>query len=153
MQYFREGEMWGSVKPPIEREVEVEGRKLKVHVEEVEAWRERKERKEHLVVKIRAVVTDGGREIPVKKGAKFFKSSGDKIKGYVVIHADAEGGRGADYARTAAVLKALGVESWSGKEREVRLTGGALDALMRLEPICAALGIRRRDRTASATGT
>ncbi|MGB9705429.1 MAG: PaRep2b protein, partial [Pyrobaculum sp.] len=44
MQYFREGEMWGSVKPPIEKEVEVEGRRLKVRVEEVEAWTERSER-------------------------------------------------------------------------------------------------------------
>ncbi len=39
MQYFREGEMWGSAKPPIEEEVEVEGRRLKVRIEGVEAWR------------------------------------------------------------------------------------------------------------------
>ncbi|MCU7788847.1 MULTISPECIES: hypothetical protein [unclassified Pyrobaculum] len=48
--------------------------------------------------------------------------------------------RGADYARTAAVLKTLGVESWSKQKKQIRLTGGALDALMRLEPVCTALG-------------
>jgi hypothetical protein len=133
-QYFREGEMWGSVKPPIEKEVEVEGRRLKVHVEEVEAWREKGKKKEQLVVRVRARVAEEGREVTIEKEARFFKSGG-VIHGYVNIHAGAEGGREADYARTAAVLKALGVEGWSRKERQILLKGGALDALMRLEPV------------------
>jgi hypothetical protein len=140
-QYFREGERWGTIKPPIEKEVEVEGRRLKVRVEEVEAWREKSERKEHLVVKIRAKVEEDGREVAVEKEARFFKIGGNEIQGYVVIHASAEGGREADYARTAAVLKALGVDKWSRKERQIQLTGGGLDPLMRLEPVCRALGI------------
>jgi hypothetical protein len=140
---FREGEMWGSVKPPIEREVEVEGRRLKVRVEEGEARREQGGTREHLVVEIRAEVVEEGREVIVEKEAKFFKSGGE-IVGYVNIHAGAEGGREADYARTAAVLKALGVESWSRKPEQIQLTGGALDVLMRLEPVCAALGQCRK---------
>jgi hypothetical protein len=80
----------------------------------------------------------------VEKEARFYKEGGGVIKGYLIIHAGAEGGREADYQRIAAVLKALGVESWSRKEREIRLTGGALDALMRLEPVCAALGVCQR---------
>ncbi|MGC9131732.1 MAG: hypothetical protein ACP5H5_09140, partial [Pyrobaculum sp.] len=79
----------------------------------------------------------------VEKEAKFFKSGGE-IVGYVNIHASAEGGREADYARTAAVLKALGVDKWIREERRLRLTGSALDALMRLEPVCAALGQCRK---------
>ncbi|MGC9119530.1 MAG: hypothetical protein ACP5I3_11175 [Thermoproteus sp.] len=46
--------------------------------------------------------------------------------------------------RTAALLKALGVETWSREEKRILLTGGALEALMRLEPVCAALGICRK---------
>ncbi|AET31543.1 hypothetical protein P186_0074 [Pyrobaculum ferrireducens] len=38
------------------------------------------------------------------------------------------------------MLKTLGVESWSKQKKQIRLTGGALDALMRLEPVCTALG-------------
>ncbi|MGC8584486.1 MAG: PaRep2b protein, partial [Thermoproteus sp.] len=72
-QYFREGEMWGSAKPPFEKEVEVEGRRIRVRIEEVEAWKERRERKEHLVVKIRAVVEEDGRGVAVKKEARFYK--------------------------------------------------------------------------------
>ncbi|MGB9705809.1 MAG: hypothetical protein ACPL3C_10190 [Pyrobaculum sp.] len=140
-QHFREGEQWGSVKPPIEKEVGVEGRRVKVRVEEVEAWTERSERKEHLVVKVRAKVVEENREFAVEKEARFFKTSRGMIYGYVIIHAGAEGGREADYTRTAAVLKALGVKKWSRVERKIRLTGGALDALMRLEPVCRALGI------------
>jgi hypothetical protein len=140
-QYFREGEMWGSVKPPIEKEVEVEGRRVKVRVEAVEAWRERRETKEHLVVRVRARVVEKGREAAVEKVARFFKTSGGEIRGYVNIQADAEGGREADYIRTAAALKVLGVEKWRREENQIRLTGGALDALMRLEPVCRALGI------------
>ncbi len=143
MQYFREGEMWGSVKPPIEKEVEVEGKKVRVRVEEVEAWREQRETREHLVVKVRAKVFEGEREVAVKKEARFFKRRRGAI-GYVNMRADAEGGREADYLRTAAVLKALGVESWSRQKRQIHLTGGALDALMKLEPVCAALGICQR---------
>ncbi|MGC9049913.1 MAG: hypothetical protein ACP5J3_03220, partial [Pyrobaculum sp.] len=79
--------------------------------------------------------------VAVEKEARLFKTSGGEIVGYVIIHAGAEGGREADYTRTAAVLKALGVEKWSRVERKIRLTGGALDALMRLEPVCRALGI------------
>ncbi|MGC9051640.1 PaRep2b protein, partial [Pyrobaculum sp.] len=138
-QYFREGEQWGTVKPPVEKEVEVEGKRMKVRVVEVKAWTEKSEKTEHLVVKIKARVEEDGREMIVEKDARFFKSGG-RIYGYVNIHAGAEGGREADYARTAAVLKALGVEKWDREERRIRLTGGALDTLMRLEPICAALG-------------
>jgi hypothetical protein len=137
-QHFREGEQWGSVKPPFESEVEVEGRRLKVRVEAVEASVERVERKEHLLVKIRAKIIEGGREAAVEKEAKFFKSGG-VVYGYVNIHVSAEGGREADYLRTAAVLKALGVERWSRREKQIKLTGGALDPLMRLEPVCRAL--------------
>ncbi|MGB9705462.1 MAG: hypothetical protein ACPL3C_08430, partial [Pyrobaculum sp.] len=143
-QYFREGEQWGSVKPPVEKEIEVEGKRVKVRVEEVEAWREKSEKKEHLVVKIRAKVFEENREFAVEKEARFYKASRNMIKGYVNIHAGAEGGREADYVRTAAVLKTLGVESWSRKEREIQLTGGALDVLMRLEPVCAALNQCRK---------
>ncbi|MCU7788086.1 hypothetical protein ODS41_09210 [Pyrobaculum sp. 3827-6] len=43
------------------------------------------------------------------------------------------------------MLKALGVERWRllkerEKPKQVRLTGGALEALMRLEPVCGATG-------------
>ncbi|AET32685.1 hypothetical protein [Pyrobaculum ferrireducens] len=144
-EYFREGEQWGSVELPIEKEVEVEGRRVKVRVEEVEAWREKGEKKEHLVVRIRAKVVEGNSEVAVEKEARFFKSGG-VIKGYIIIHASAEGGPDADYARTEAVLMALGVESWTREERQIHLTGGALDAFMRLEPVCAALGICRKLR-------
>ncbi|MCU7787978.1 PaRep2b protein [Pyrobaculum sp. 3827-6] len=143
-QYLREGEQWGSVKPPIEREVEVEGRRLRVRIEEVEAWREQRETREHLVVKIKAKVVEGNSEVAVEKEARFYKTSGNEIRGYVNIHANAEGGREADYLRTAAVLKTLGVDKWSGKPKQIQLTRGALDTLMRLEPLCAALGICRR---------
>ncbi|MCU7787834.1 PaRep2b protein [Pyrobaculum sp. 3827-6] len=143
MQYFREGEQWGSVKPPIEKEVEVEGRRVRVRVEEVEAWKEKSKTREHLVVKIRAKVIEGNSEAAVEKEARFFKS-GDKIKGYVIIHAGAEGGREAEHLRTVAVLKALGVERWSRKPEQILLSGGALDTLMRLEPVCAALGQCRK---------
>jgi hypothetical protein len=139
-QYFREGEMWGTAKPPIEKEVEVDGRRMKVRVEEVEAWTEKSKKTEHLVVRIKAKVIEENSEAAVEKEAKFFKSGGE-IRGYVAIHASAEGGREADYTRTAAVLKTLGVEKWHRRERQIELTGGALDALMRLEPTCAALGI------------
>jgi len=142
-QYFREGEQWGTVKTPFERVVDIDGRRMKVRVEEVEAWREKSEKTEHLVVKIRAKVVEGNSEVAVEKEAKFFKSGG-MIKGYVIIHAGAEGGREADYARTAAVLKALDVERWNRKEGEIRLTGGALDAFIRLEPVCADLGICKK---------
>jgi hypothetical protein len=142
-QYFREGEQWGSVKLPIEKEVEIEGRRVKVRIEEVEAWREQGGTREHLVVKIKAKVVEEGREAAVEKEAKFFKSSG-RIYGYVNIHASAEGGREADYTRTAAVLKALGVDKWSRQKKQILLTGGALDALIRLEPVCRALGICQR---------
>jgi hypothetical protein len=81
-QYLREGKRRGAAMPPVEKEVEGKG------------------------VKVRA-----------------------------------EGGREADYVRTAAVLKALGVKQWNRKEDQLQLTGGALDALMRLESVCAALGV------------
>jgi hypothetical protein len=139
-QYFREGEQWGAIKPPIEKEVEVEGRRLKIRVEEVEAWREEGKTREHLVVRVKARVFEEGREVALEKEARFSKS-GNRIYGYVIIHAGAEGGREADYARTVAVLKALGVESWSRQKKQIRLTGGALDAMMKLEPVCRALGI------------
>jgi hypothetical protein len=143
-EYFREGEQWGSVKPPIEKEVEVEGRRLKVRVEEVEAWKERSEKKkEHLVVRVRAVVAEDGREVTMEKEARLYKSGG-VVYGYVIIHAGAEGGREADYTRTAAVLKALGVDKWIREKGRIQLTGGAVDALMRLEPVCAALGQCRK---------
>jgi hypothetical protein len=111
-----------------------------VKVEEVEAWREQSETREHLVVKVRAKVKEEGWEVAVEKEAKFYKASYGAAIGYIDIHAGAEGGREADYARTAAVLKALGVDKWSRKERQIQLTGGALDALMRLKPVCRALG-------------
>ncbi|MGB9704840.1 MAG: PaRep2b protein, partial [Pyrobaculum sp.] len=141
---FREGEQWGSVKPPVESEVEVEGRRVKVRVEEVEAGVKQSKTREHLVVKIRARVFDGNSEVAVEKEARFFKTSRGEIQGYVNMHGDAEGGREADYVRTAAVLKALGVESWSKQKKQIRLTGGALDAFMCLEPVCAALGQCRK---------
>jgi hypothetical protein len=141
MQYFREGEMWGSVKPPIEEEVDIDGKRVKVRVEEVEAWREKSEKREHLVVKVRAKVVEGNSEVAVEKEVRFFKKSDGAIYGYANIHADAEGGRKADYLRTAAVLKALGVEKWRREEKRIQLTGGALGALMRLEPVCRALGM------------
>ncbi|MGC9130198.1 MAG: PaRep2b protein [Pyrobaculum sp.] len=144
-QYFREGEMWGSVKPPIEKEVEVEGRWLKVRIEEVEAAIERGKTRGHLVVRVKAKVFDGNSEVAVEKEARFFKTSGGVIRGYVNIQASAEGGREADYVRTAAVLKALGVESWSRQKKQIRLTGGALDTLMRLEPVSRALNIHQRN--------
>ncbi|MGB9705624.1 MAG: PaRep2b protein, partial [Pyrobaculum sp.] len=148
-QRFNEWEQWGRVKPPIEREVEVEGKKVRVGIEEVEAWREKSEKKEHLVVKVRAEVADAEKEITVEKEVEFFKRSGGRVHGYVNIYADAEGGHEADYIRTAAVLKALEIEEWSvykdkGKPKQIQLTGGALDALMRLEPVCAALDLCRR---------
>jgi hypothetical protein len=79
--------------------------------------------------------------VAVEKEARFFKTSYGEIRGYVNIHASAEGGREADYQRTAAILKILGVEGWSRKERQILLKGGALEAFIRLEPVCAALGI------------
>jgi hypothetical protein len=142
-EYFREGEQWGTVKTPIEKEVEVEGRRMKVLIEEVEAWREKSKKTEHLVVKIKAKVFEGEHEAAVEKEAKFYKESGGRVYGYVVLHGTEEE-RKADYARTAAVLKALGVEKWSRKPKQIRLTGGALDALMKLEPVCIALGICQR---------
>jgi hypothetical protein len=114
--------------PPVEREVE--GRRLRVRVEAVEAGVERVGTKEHLVVKMRTRVLEGWREAVVEKWAKFYKSSGGEASGYVNIHAGAEGGREADYLRTAAVLKTLGVESWSKQKKQIRLTSGALEALM-----------------------
>ncbi|AEA13341.1 hypothetical protein TUZN_1881 [Thermoproteus uzoniensis 768-20] len=142
-QYFREGEMWGSVKPPIEKEVEVGGRRLKVRIEEVEAGVERGGTKEHFVVRARAKASDAEKEAAVKKEVRFYKARDGAAMGYVNIHAGAEGGREADYARTAALLKALGIEKWSRKEKQILLKGGALDALMRLEPVCRALGLCR----------
>ncbi|MGC9171159.1 MAG: PaRep2b protein, partial [Thermoproteus sp.] len=132
------------VRPPFEKEVEVEGRRLRIRVEEVEASKEKGERKEHLVVRVRAVVEEDGRGVAVEKEARFLKKSDGAIYGYVNIHADAEGGREADYIRTTAVLKTLGVEKWSRVEKRIQLTGSALDALMRLEPVCRALGICRK---------
>jgi len=143
-QYFREGEQWGTAKPPFEKEVEVEGMRVKVRVEEVEAGVERVGTKEHLVVKTRAKVVKGEREVAVEKEARFFKGRRGAAYGYVDIHADAEGGREADYLRTAAVPRALGVDKWRREEKQIRLTGGAVDALMRLEPVCAARGICQR---------
>jgi hypothetical protein len=55
-QYFREGEQWGSVKPPIEKEVEVEGKKVRVRVEAVEAGVKQGKTREHLVVRVKARV-------------------------------------------------------------------------------------------------
>ncbi|AET31881.1 PaRep2b protein [Pyrobaculum ferrireducens] len=143
-EYFREGEQWGTVKPPIEKEVEVEGRRVKVRIEEVEAGVKQGKTREHLVVRVKAKVFDGNSEAAVEKDAKFYKASRNMIKGYVNIHAGAEGGREADYIRTAAVLKTLGVESWSRQKGRIRLTGGALDTLMRLEPVCTTLGQCRK---------
>ncbi|MGB9704685.1 MAG: PaRep2b protein, partial [Pyrobaculum sp.] len=131
-EYFREGEQWGTVKPPIEKEVEVEGKRVRVRVEAVEAWREKSKKTEHLVIMIRAKVVEENSEVAVEKEAKFYKSGG-RVYGYVIIHE--EGGRETDYLRTAAVLKTLGVEKWRREERQIKLTGGALDALMRLEPV------------------
>ncbi|AET32528.1 hypothetical protein [Pyrobaculum ferrireducens] len=93
--------------------------------------------------KVKARVEDfkESREVALEKEASFFKTRGGVIKGYVNIHAGAKGGPEADYIRTAAVLKALGVEKWGKQKRQIRLTGGALVAFMRLEPVCAALGI------------
>jgi hypothetical protein len=76
----------------------------------------------------------------VEKEVRLFKKSDGTAIGYVIIHADAKGGRETDYLRTVAVLKTLGVEKWSKEERRIRLTGSALGALMRLESVCAALG-------------
>jgi hypothetical protein len=148
-QYFSEGEQWGSVKPPIEKEVDVDGRRMRVRVEEVEAWREKSKKAEHLVVKIRAKVFDGNSEVAVEKEARFFKSGG-RVYGYVNI---AEEEREADYLRTAAVLKALAIEKWKlsrqkGELKQIQLTGGALDALIRLEPVQRAV---TRWRPASRT--
>jgi hypothetical protein len=105
----------------------------------VEAWRERRERKEHLVVRMRAVVEEG-RGVAVEKEMRFYKKSDGEIQGYVNIHAGAEGGREADYVRSTALLKTLGVEKWTRREMQILLTGGALEALMRLEPVCGAVG-------------
>jgi hypothetical protein len=69
-----------------------------------------------------------GREATVEKEAKFFKSGG-RFYGYVIIHADAEGGREADYIHTAAVLKVLGVEKWNRKKIS--------DTTHRVRPRCA----------------
>jgi hypothetical protein len=141
---FEEGERWGTVHPPIEKEVEVEGRRLKIRVEEVEAWKEKSETKERLVVKIRAKVEEEeGGEAAVEKEAKFYKHPG-RTTGYIHIHAHPT-----DYTYTAAVLKTLGIENWvtyreKQKPRKIQLSGGALDALMRLEPVCRALGICQR---------
>ncbi|AET32884.1 PaRep2b protein [Pyrobaculum ferrireducens] len=143
-EYFREGEQWGTVKPPIEKEVEVEGRRVRVRVEEVEAGVKQGKTREHLVVKIRAKVFEGDSEVTLEKEARFYKKSGGEIMGYVVIHASAEGGREADYARTTAVLKTLGVDKWIREKGRIQLTSGAVDALMRLEPVCAALGQCRK---------
>ena len=117
---------------------------MKVRVEEVEAWREKSEKKEHLVVKVRAKVIEGSSEVTLEKEARFYKKSGGAAIGYVNMRADAEGGREADYLRTAAVLKALGVDKWIREKGRIQLTGGAVDALMRLEPVCAALGQCRK---------
>ncbi|AET31784.1 PaRep2b-like protein [Pyrobaculum ferrireducens] len=143
-EYFREGEMWGSVKPPIEKEVDVDGKRLKVRVEEVEAGVERGETKELLVIKIKAKVIEGNSEVAVEKEARFYKERHGAVRGYVNIHGDTEETREADYMRTAAVLKTLGVEKWRREERRIRLTGGALDAFMRLGPVCATLGIYQK---------
>jgi hypothetical protein len=143
-QYFREGEKWGTVKPPIEKEVEVEGRRVEVRVEAVEAWREKGKTKEHLVVRVKAKVFEGNSEIAVEKEARFFKRSNGKVKGYVNTTSAIEGGREADYTRTVAVLKALGVDKWSRQKGQIELAGGALDAFMRLEPVCVALGQCRK---------
>jgi hypothetical protein len=75
----------------------------------------------------------------VQKEVKFYKTSGGRIKGYITIRGDTDEKREADYARTAAVLKALGVESWSRHKEQIQLTGGALNALMHLEPVCYAV--------------
>jgi hypothetical protein len=80
----------------------------------------------------------------VVKKVRFFKKSDSNAIGYVIIRAGAKGGRETGYIRTVAVLKALGVEKWSKEERRIRLTGSALGALMRLEPVCAALGQCRK---------
>ncbi|MGB9704519.1 MAG: hypothetical protein ACPL3C_03640, partial [Pyrobaculum sp.] len=140
-QRFGEGEEWGRVRPPIEKEVEVGGKGLKVLIEEVEAGVERGRAKELLVVKIRAKVVEGNSEVAVEKEAKFYKERHGAVRGYINIHAGAKGGSEADYVRTAAVLKILGVEKWSRKPNQIQLTRDALDALMRLEPVCRALGI------------
>ncbi|MGB9705544.1 MAG: hypothetical protein ACPL3C_08850, partial [Pyrobaculum sp.] len=115
---------------------DVDGRRMRVRVEEVEAWREKSKKAEHLVVRIKAKVFEGNSEVAVEKEARFFKSGG-RIYGYVNI---AEEEREADYLRTAAVLKALAIEKWKlprqkGELKQIQLTGGALDALIRLEPV------------------
>ncbi|MGB9705664.1 MAG: hypothetical protein ACPL3C_09455, partial [Pyrobaculum sp.] len=97
--------------------------------------------KEHLVVRVKAKVIEGSSEVTLEKEARFYKESDGEINGYVNIYASVEGGREADYMRTAAVLKTLGVEKWRRQKGQILLTGSALDALMRLEPVCAALGI------------
>jgi hypothetical protein len=58
--------------------------------------------------------------------------------------ASAEGGCEADYVRTAAVLKAFGVESWSRKEKQIDLSRGAYDSFMKLEPVSASMGKCRK---------
>jgi hypothetical protein len=123
---FREGEQWGSVKPPFEREVEVEGRRLRVRVEEVGAVLKRG-RREWLVVEVRAEV--GG-----SATAKEIWLYGDgRVRGYV------DGGRGEEERlRTAALLKALGI-MWSMGKTRFLLSSTALAALMRLEPVCRLL--------------
>jgi hypothetical protein len=137
---FREGERYGSVKLPVEREVEVEGRRVKVRVEEVEARREVGKVKEHFVVRVRAEVDGGGRRIAVEKELKFYKKRYGIVRGYVIIRASAEGGREADYIRTAAVLKALGVEKWSRPKKDCMcFSRAALDALAALEPVARVL--------------
>jgi hypothetical protein len=78
-QYFREGGQWGSVKPPIESEVEVEGKRVKVRVEEVEAWREEGKTKEHLVVRVKARVFEEGGEVALEKEARFSKPAAARL--------------------------------------------------------------------------
>ncbi|MCU7786658.1 hypothetical protein ODS41_01770 [Pyrobaculum sp. 3827-6] len=137
-RHFSEWEKWGRVKQPFEKEVDVDGRLLKVRIEEVEAGVKQSKTREHLVVKVRVKVEEDGRKTIVEKEARFFKNGG-RVYGYVNIHGNTEEERKADYIHTAAVLKALGVESWSRWENQIRLTRGALDALMKLEPVCKAL--------------
>ncbi|MCU7788087.1 hypothetical protein ODS41_09215 [Pyrobaculum sp. 3827-6] len=48
-------------------------RAVHIRVEGVEAWKERSERKEHLVVRVRAMVVEEGREVAVDKEASFSK--------------------------------------------------------------------------------
>ncbi|AET31693.1 hypothetical protein [Pyrobaculum ferrireducens] len=132
---------------------------MKVCVEEVEAGVKQSKTREHLVVKIRARVFEEGQgvavekssEVTLEKDASFFKITDGMIYGYVIIRGDTEKEREADYARTATVLKTLGIEGWSvskegGKLKKIRLTGGALDTLMRIEPVCAAMGICQKPK-------